>query len=161
MLKRFEQQTQKPVTEFVGTGPWKFLEHVPDRYVRVTKLDGYVSPPGAPNGYAGERHAFINELRFIPVTNINTRADGLISGEYDFADGLTAEAYAKLKPVNTVQTGLMTIPTWPIIMFNTKQGVMTNVKLRQAAQAAIVSEDMMAATVLRPFAVEAGGLDLP
>jgi peptide/nickel transport system substrate-binding protein len=148
MPKRFEKETQKPVAEkdLVGTGPWKFLEHVPDRYVRVTKFDGYVSPPGTPNGYAGERHAYIDELRFIPVTNINTRADGLLSGQYDFADGLTAEAYAKVKTAANVATGLMTIPTWPIIMFNTKQGPMTNVKLRLAAQAAIVPEDMMAAT---------------
>lgn len=146
MPKRFETQTQKPVTEFVGTGPWKFLEHVPDRYVRVTKFDGYVSPPGKADGYAGERHAYIDELRYIPVTNVTTRTDGLISGEYDFTDQLTAEAYAKLKPVGSVQTGLMTIPTWPIIMFNTKQGPMANVKLRLAAQAAIVPEDMMAAT---------------
>jgi peptide/nickel transport system substrate-binding protein len=146
MPKRFEAQTQKPLTEFIGTGPWKFLEHVPDRYVRVTKFDGYTSPPGKPDGYAGERHALIDELRFIPVPNINTRADGLISGEYDFADQLTAEAYAKLKANGSVATGLMTIPTWPIIIFNTKQGPMANVKARLAAQAAIVPEDMMAAT---------------
>ena len=148
MPKRFETATQKPIADkdLVGTGPWKFLEHVPDRYFRVTKFDGYVSPPGAANGYAGARHADIDELRYIPVPNVNTRTDGLISGEYDFTDNLTAESYAKLKPVSTVQTGLMTIPTWPIIMFNTKQGPMTNVQLRLAAQAAIVPEDMMAAT---------------
>jgi len=148
MPKRYETATQKPLADndLVGTGPWKFLEHVPDRYFRVTKFDGYASPPGKPDGYAGERHAYIDELRYIPVPNVNTRTDGLISGEYDFTDNLTAEAYAKLKPVATVQTGLMTIPTWPIIMFNTKQGPMTNVQLRLAAQAAIVPEDMMAAT---------------
>ena len=86
MPKRFETQTQKPVTEFVGTGPWKFLEHVPDRYVRVTKFDGYVSPPGKADGYAGERRADIDELRFIPVTNVTTRTDGLISGQDHFIE---------------------------------------------------------------------------
>jgi len=143
--KRLAEQPL-PIKEFIGTGPWKFLEHVPDRYVRVAKFDGYVSPPGKPDGYAGERHAYIDELRFIPVPNLNTRADGLITGEYDFADQLTTESYQKLKTVPNVTAGTITIPTWPIIMFNTQHGAMTNPLLRLAAQAAIVPEDMMAAT---------------
>ena len=135
-----------PMKEFIGTGPWKFLEHVPDRYVRVQKFDGYASPPGAPDGYAGARQAFFNELRFVPVSNPTTRADGLATGEYDFADQLTTEIYTKLKTAPNVAVGTTAIPTWPIIMFNTQKGPMTNPLLRLAAQAAIVPEDMMAAT---------------
>jgi peptide/nickel transport system substrate-binding protein len=143
--KRLAEQPV-PMREFIGTGPWKFLEHVPDQYVRVVKFNQYVSPPGRPNGYGGERHAYIDELRFIPVPNLTTRAYGLTSGEYDFADELTAEAYENLKSVRNVSRGTVSSPNWPIIMFNTKQGTMANKLLRLAAQAAIVPNDMMAAT---------------
>jgi peptide/nickel transport system substrate-binding protein len=143
--KRLAEQPV-PMKEFIGTGPWKFLEHVPDRYVRVVKFDQYASPPGKPDGYAGERHAYIDELRFIPAPNLTARADGLISGQYDFADQLTTEAYEKLKSVANVAGGTVSTPAWPIIIFNTKQSTMANKLLRLAAQAAIAPEDMMAAT---------------
>ncbi len=149
MPKRLAQQPV-PVKEFVGTGPWKFQEHVPDRYIRVVKFPQYASPPGAPDGYAGERHAYFDELRYVPVPNVITRADGVMAGEYDFADQLTTESYLKARGSGSVTAGLNRIPTWPIIMFNTRKGIMTNPLLRLAAQAAIAPADMMAATFSDP-----------
>ena len=149
MPKRLAEQPV-PVKDLVGTGPWKFEEHVPDRYVRVVKFAQYASPPGTPNGYAGERHAYFDELRYVPVPNVITRADGVMAGEYDFADQLTTESYAKGRSAANVTAGLNRVPTWPIIMFNTRQGIMTNPVLRLAAQAAIAPADMMAATFSDP-----------
>jgi len=143
--KRLAEQPV-PIKEMIGTGPWKYLEHVPDRYLRVVKFEQYASPPGDPNGYAGARQAYFDELRYIPVPNLTTRADGLIAGQYDFADQLTAESYQTLKTAQSVTPGTLTIPNWPIIIFNTKQSTMANPLLRLAAQAAIVPEEMMAAT---------------
>src|SRR5271156_1374157 len=67
-----------PLREFIGTGPYSLIEYKPDQYVRVARFPGYVSPPGTPNGYAGQRRALIDELRFVPVPNPTTRADGLL-----------------------------------------------------------------------------------
>ena len=36
---------------------------------------------------------WIDELRFLPVPNVPTRVDGLISGEYLLADSLTPDGY--------------------------------------------------------------------
>lgn len=135
----------EPLKEYVGTGPYRFVEYKPDQYVRVAKFADYVSPPGKPDGYAGERKALIDELRFIPAPNPTTRADGLLSGQYHFADLLTPESYARLKGSASVRQGIVQSPNSSIMIFNTKAGVMSNVLLRRAAQAAIVPEDMMAA----------------
>jgi peptide/nickel transport system substrate-binding protein len=134
-----------PLKEYVGTGPWRFVEYKPDQYVRVVKFADYVSPPGKPAGYAGERRALIDELRFIPAPNPTTRADGLVSGQYHFADLLTPESYARLKGNAAVRQGIVDSPNSSIMIFNTKAGVLSNVLLRRAVQAAIVPEDMMAA----------------
>ena len=43
------------VTEFVGTGPYRFVEWKPDQYVRVVRYDGYRPRNERPNGYGGAR----------------------------------------------------------------------------------------------------------
>jgi peptide/nickel transport system substrate-binding protein len=134
-----------PLKEFIGTGPYRVIEYKPDQYVRVGKFADYVSPPGTPSGYAGQRRALIDELRFIPVPNPTTRVDGLLSGQYHFADLLTPESFARLKGQANVRPGIVDSPNSSIMIFNTKAGVMSNVLLRRAAQAAIVPEDMLAA----------------
>ena len=135
----------EPLKEYVGTGPYRFVEYKPDQYVRVVRYPEYVSPPGKADGYAGERKAPIDELRFIPVPNPTTRTDGLLSGQYHFADLLTPESYARLKGSATVRQGIVQSPNSSIMIFNTRAGVLSDVRLRRAVQAAIVPEDMMAA----------------
>jgi peptide/nickel transport system substrate-binding protein len=133
------------LTQFIGTGPYKLLEHKPDTYIRLGKFDQYASPPGAPDGYAGSRRPIIDELRFIPVPNPTTRADGLLSGQYDFADVLTPQAYAQLANQQKVKRGLVRPSVWAILIMNTKAGLMSNVTMRRAVQAAVAPADMMAA----------------
>jgi peptide/nickel transport system substrate-binding protein len=135
----------EPLKEYIGTGPYRFVEYKPDQYVRVVRYPEYVSPPGKADGYAGERKALIDELRFVPVQNPTTRTDGLLSGQYHFADLLTPESYARLKGSATVRQGIVQSPNSSIMIFNTKSGVLSDVRLRRAVQAAIVPEDMMAA----------------
>jgi peptide/nickel transport system substrate-binding protein len=143
--------------EFVGTGPYRLIEHVPDRYVRLVRFDKYVSPPGAPNGPVGRREAIIPELRFIPVPNPLTRASGLMSGEYQYADALTTETYELLKNEHGALQGKMTVPVLVALFLNTKAGLMSDVRIRRAAQAAIAPEDMLAAAFGDPSLWRADG----
>ena len=83
-----------PLKDFTGTGPFKLIEYKPDTWVRVGKFPQYISPPGAPNGYVGRREALVDEIRFLPSPNPTTRADGLLAGQYHWADNLTPESYA-------------------------------------------------------------------
>ena len=144
MPKRLAQSND-PVKEFVGTGPYKLLEHAPDRYVRVGKFDKYVSPQGSPDGFAGERRVLIDELRFLPVPNPTTRADGLLSGEYQFADVLTPDSYGRLNGKPGISRGVVNPATWLILVLNAKQGIMTDARLRQAVQASVACDEVLAA----------------
>jgi peptide/nickel transport system substrate-binding protein len=156
MPKRLASSNEQ-MQEFVGTGPYRLIEHVPDRYVRLARFDKYASPPGTPNGPVGRREAIIPELRFIPVPNPLTRASGLISGEYQYADALTSEAYARLKNERGALQGKMNVPVLVAMFLNTKAGLMSDVRIRRAVQTAIAPEDMLAAAFGDPSLWRADG----
>ncbi|MDB5829404.1 MAG: putative transporter, substrate-binding protein, partial [Variovorax sp.] len=59
----------QPLKDFVGTGPYKFKERQPDRFVILTRFDKYSARKEPANGYGGKREALIEELRFVPVPN--------------------------------------------------------------------------------------------
>ena len=141
----------------VGTGPYRFVEHKPDQYIRLARFDGYVSPPGAPNGYAGERKAMIGEIRFVPVPNPTTRVDVMLSGQYQFADSLPSEMLPRLKG----QAGVAPITVkpfgFPLMIFNERTGPMQDLVVRRAAQAALSCSDMLAAGFGDPAFFDAQG----
>lgn len=60
----------KPINkaDLVGTGPYKFVEWIPDRWVRIARFPDY-TPDGKVDvgGLGGARHAYADEIRFIPV----------------------------------------------------------------------------------------------
>jgi peptide/nickel transport system substrate-binding protein len=160
MPKRLAQSNDQ-MKEFVGTGPYRMIEHVPDRYVRVARFEKYVSPPGPASGFTGKREALVPELRFIPVPNPQTRIDGLLSGEYHYADALTTEGYERVKGKKGVVAGIMTAPVLLTMFLNTKAGLMSDVRIRRAVLAAIAPEDMLAAAFNDPSLWRAEGALYP
>jgi peptide/nickel transport system substrate-binding protein len=145
-----------PLKEFIGTGPYKFKERKPDQYVLLVRNTAYSARSEPANGYAGKREALLDELRFIPVPNANTRVEGSLSGQYDFADLLPVEASARLEKQPKVEP-LLTKPFgFPYIVLNTKAGPLANKALRQAVQTSLNMDEMMVAGFGNPkfFAVE-------
>jgi peptide/nickel transport system substrate-binding protein len=134
-----------PLVSFVGTGPYKFQERKPDQYVILTKFDGYSARSEAPSGYAGKREARIGELRFIPVPNANTRVEGVIAGQYHFADQLPVESYKRIASTASVKPVLVMPYGFPYFVLNTKQGPFAEKKIRQAFQLALSDTEMLLA----------------
>ena len=87
----------------------------------------------------------MDEIRFLPSPNPTTRADGLLAGQYHWADNLTPESYARIHGKPDVAPGVLTAALWVLFIMNNKKGVMSNVLLRRAAQAAINCTDALAA----------------
>ncbi|MGO4393237.1 ABC transporter substrate-binding protein [Variovorax sp. M-6] len=132
--------------EFIGTGPYKFKERRPDQFTVLVRHDGYTSRKEAPSGYAGRREALLDELRFVPVPNANTRVEGSLSGQFQYADLLPVEAVGRIErgapavvPIVTKNFG------FPYIVFNTKEGVLASQPLRRAVQTAVGQGELMAA----------------
>ena len=150
MPKRIVSSLDPIKERFVGTGPYRLVEHMPDRYIRVVPFGTNTPPPGQAERLPRRAEGvLIDELRFIPVPNTATRVDGLLTGQVThFADGLTIESYQKLsEQTHHVKQGTMIVPGWAIIVMNTKAGRLppTCAYASQAALAAISPSDMLAA----------------
>ena len=133
------------VLQPIGTGPYKFVEHQPDRMTRMQRFDKYVAREDATDGPAGKKVAYIDEIQYIPVPEESVRADGVGTGEYHYADGLAPDSYARIKSVPGVESDIGKPYYWAVAHMNKKEGLFTNVKLRQAVLAAMSVEPIAAA----------------
>ena len=133
------------LTEFVGTGPYALKERKPDQYTQLVRFDGYVSPEGEASAYAGKRVAIAKEIRFVPVPDANTRVEGLISGQFDFADSLPVSTYERIEASGVAKPVIYENAGWASLNMNMKEGLLTSKPLRQAVQVALNPSDMMLA----------------
>jgi peptide/nickel transport system substrate-binding protein len=139
-----------PIKEFLGTGPFRFVERIPDRHVRLARFDRYAARSEAPSGYGGRRTAHVDEVQFIPVPDVATRAAGVESGEYHFSDWIAPDSYERLAANPRLDVMIVKPNEWITGVFNKKTGPFTNRTLRQAVIAALDMEPIMKAAVGRP-----------
>jgi peptide/nickel transport system substrate-binding protein len=135
----------KPIPTPVGTGPYKFQEWKPAASLKVVRWDKYVSLSQPPSGHAGSRVAYVDEIDFIPVPDINTRLAGLQSGEYDITTLLSTDQYDQIKSSQNLVAEIVKPSGWNMFIFNTKKGQMANLKARQAVLKALNNKQIMEA----------------
>lgn len=151
---------QNPLTTFTGTGPYQLKAHKPDQYIQLVRYDGYHGREGEPQGYGGARKQYLDEIRFVPVPDPNTRIEGAVSGQFSYVDSLPVESFNRIKSGKDRPVVLKPMG-WPVFVMNTKQGVTANLKIRQAIQAALVPQDMLAAAFGSPEFFEVDGAMYP
>jgi peptide/nickel transport system substrate-binding protein len=133
--------------QYIGTGPYKFVEWVPDRHVKLARFENYVPRAEPPSLYAGKREALADEVYFYPVAQIATRTAGVQSGDYDLADQTpSTDAYQQVKKDSRVVVEPIRPGAFLTFFFNKKQGIMANEKLRQAVEVALDMQPIMKAT---------------
>lgn len=137
IMKNADKAPLKP-ENYIGTGPYKFGEWRPGRHIELVRFDNYVQPSGAPDGYAGQREANFDKLRFIPTPDVNTRISGLQAGDYDYAEGISGDLFDELDADPQVRTILQGAPLFGLVFMNSSAGLLKgNYKLRQAIQTAL------------------------
>jgi peptide/nickel transport system substrate-binding protein len=127
----------------IGTGPFRLVERAPDRHIRLQRWEKYLPRAEAPDGLAGRRTAYFDEILFIPVPEDTVRADGVVTGEYHFAEGLQLDHYNRLKGSAGLEALLVMPFGYIAAFFNKKQGLFTDQRLRQAVLAAVDLEHAM------------------
>jgi len=130
--------------EIVGSGPYMLKARVADQYIQLVRFEGYKPREGDPNGYGGARKQYLDEIRFVPIPNANTRVEGAVAGQFDYTDSLPVEAFDKIK-AGASEPIILKPFGWPVFVMNTKQGLLSDLKLRKAVQLALNEEDMLAA----------------
>ncbi|MEM2084184.1 MAG: ABC transporter substrate-binding protein, partial [Nitrososphaerota archaeon] len=128
--------------ELIGTGPFKFIEFVPDDHIRLDRFEKYVARIDIPNGLGGRKTVYPDTLFFNIVPDNNVRMMGVTTNLYDFAEDISPDQYGKLRTDPKILTKVA-LKGWEASVFNKKQGIMTNVKIRQAFLAALNMEECL------------------
>ena len=150
------------IADYVGTGPYSFSEWKPNRHIELVRFDDYSSPPGSANGYAGERAAHFERLRFIPVPDPGTRVSGVQAGDYDYAESVPSDLFDTLDADPAVNVVLNGGPIFGLVFMNSKAGpLQRNFTLRQAIQAALNKEDALRVSIGPEKLWRANGSFLP
>lgn len=133
--------------ELIGTGPYRIVEHRPDRHIKLVRFDGYVPRSEPASGLAGQRIAYVDEIYFMPVPDYATRQAGMVTGEYQYIQQVKPDQYDRIKSSPGVEPVIVKPYGWATLVLNTKQGALTDKRLRQAIQAALDVDPMMLAGV--------------
>lgn len=139
-----EGQGPEPVSEYIGTGPYKFSEFRQDQYVHLVKYEDFQSRTEPANALAGEKLAHMDEIYFHFVTDAATRVAGLQSGEYDIANAIPQDVAEQLSGNEEIEL-YISANSFPAVIFNKKARAFKDQKVREAANAAINVDDMLIA----------------
>jgi oligopeptide/dipeptide ABC transporter ATP-binding protein len=135
------------IEDLVGTGPFRVAERRPDQYTLLDRAERYTASPMPASAYAGARTPASARLSFLPVPNVSTRLQGLLSGEYDGADGLSTDSFAQIQHAPGIVPVITKPGGWLFLVMNSQRGLTINPLIRQAAQAALDNEAIMMAAM--------------
>lgn len=131
----------------VGTGPFEFVEWKPAEYLKVKKFDGYWR-----KGYPK-----IDTLTFRTVTDNNTRAAVVQTGEAQFAYPVPYEQASLLKANPKLELVATPSITTRYVSMNTLQKPFDDVRVREAVNYAI-NKDALAKVAFAGYAFPAQGV---
>ncbi len=129
--------------QLIGTGPFRFQERQVDQYIRLARYDGYAAREEPPDGAAGRKVAYLDQIEFVPVPDASVRADGLITGEYQFSEQIEPDQYDTIASDPGITPLIVKPYYWCSPHFNKRQGLFTDVRLRRAVALAFSAEEAM------------------
>jgi peptide/nickel transport system substrate-binding protein len=129
----------------VGTGPYRFVERQADAYIRLERFDDFVSREEPTNGYAGAKHAWVDEIEYIPVPDVAARVAGLQAGDYHYAMQIPNDQYELLANTPGVVAEIKDFTIFECFFLNWRSPLMGNLAMREAFRAALNHEEILIA----------------
>jgi peptide/nickel transport system substrate-binding protein len=133
-------------TANIGTGPFKLAEWVPASHATLERFDDY-SPNTdfeGPTGFGGNKTAYLDHVTFRIMTEASTRVAALEAGEVQLAEDIPVPAAARLREEPGFSVYQIDNFNMPVLFLNNATGPTSNLKFRQAIQAALDMDQIMA-----------------
>ena len=132
------------VTEFIGTGPYRFSRWMSGEYIELEAFDGYKAYAEESSGLWGRKDALEKELRYYFVPDETTRMIGFESGIYDAVDCVPSDdveriAEAGFSVLQGGENGSI------VLVFNKMEGVSSDKLFRQAVSLVADRDTLMRA----------------
>ncbi len=140
-----EEAGEEPVSEYIGTGPYRFVEWESDQHILVERFDDYAARDEPQSGYGGGKIAYADTIRFIPVPDEAARVAGLQAGDYDYLEDISADHFESIEDDPNVVAEIASPASNDLIAFNMVEGIMSDINMRRAVQATVNHEEILIA----------------
>lgn len=132
----------------VGTGPFKLAEWKRGQYVDVVRFDGYVSRSEPRTGYTGAKDVKVDRVRFNVIPDSSAAKAGLLSGSLDVIMSLSIPDLEELKTRSDVQLSITPALGLTGILFQTKDPLLKDVRIRRAIALSIDTAQIVDAVMM-------------
>ncbi len=132
--------------DIIGTGPYQLVEYKPDSYVKLKRFEAYSANMNYPgrDGLGGRKTAYLDTVTFRFMPEAGARESALQTGEVQVLEAISATAAKRLKNDPNIKTYEMMPWAFQTIFLNAGAPPTDNLKVRQAIQAALDDEEIMA-----------------
>lgn len=130
------------IQEFIGTGPYQFIERQADSHILLERFEDYAALSGEPVGYGGHKFAYLDAIQFVPVPDEAARIAGVQAGDYHFLEDVSPDQHEILSGASGVVSKVLPPSGWGIFILNMRSPIMGDLKVRQAFQAALNLEEI-------------------
>ena len=141
----------KQIEEHIGSGPYVFKkdEFKPGDKAVYTKFAKYVPRSEPPSGSAGGKNVYVDRVEWnLALRDAQAQVNALQKGEVDIIEQLSFDHYESVKADNTLQLPkFANLGLQYMARFNHLHKPFDNVKVRQAALAAMTQEPFLRAQV--------------
>jgi len=131
---------------FVGTGPYKFVEYVPDSHVTIERFDDYTADTrhDRVDGFGGLKTAYLDRVIFRVIPEPGAQVAALEAGEVHLVEQIPTPAARRLESNPNIQLHENTRWGFGTFHLNLNEAPTDNVKFREAIQVALQMEEIMA-----------------
>ncbi len=143
--------TETDLAEFIGTGPYRFVEWNPDQHILLERFDDYAQPAGNPDGYAGAKAQHFDEIEFVPVPAEASRVAGLLAGDYHYVETLSPDHLPAMESADNITVETLPADAWINIVLNMRSPVFEDLRVRRAVQVCLDHQAIMQAAVGEGF----------
>lgn len=116
----------------VGTGPFKLGEWLQGQSITLERFDDYAALEGERDGYTGNKTPLVEEVRFVVVPDPAAAKAALLAGDLDIVPDVSNADQQELEGVEGVTVAVAATAGKNGVLFQTRDELMGNVKLREA-----------------------------
>ncbi|WP_321345153.1 ABC transporter substrate-binding protein [Breoghania sp.] len=144
---------EEAITDFIGSGPFKFVESEYQPGVRVTyeKFEGYVPRTEPASWMAGGKVVHVDKVTWVTMPDAMTSINALLAGEVDYVEQIPVDLLPILQGHDNVVTEVRDPLGFQAIgRMNFLYPPFNDVKIRKAAMMALSQQDILGTLIGEP-----------
>lgn len=120
----------------VGTGPYKLKEWRRGEYVEIERFEDYSQSDMPMDGLSGRKEAVTKYIRFLIIPDVSVAKSALLAGDIDVVKA-PITIYPEFENIKTVNRQVHPILNWIVLLVQTEDKILQDVKIRRAISHAI------------------------